>query len=177
MTDYNIPDVFNDIVEPIDYDEMDPDELSLEALVLLLMTERLDHLRNKSLSELTELKERQNNVAELNKILKAINKATDDQGALDVSNDDELQDLLDEARTYGVEIADEKMTFSQDERNRLVENIRMTVEDLNVQNEMQLQTVTRLTNERHEMYQMARTILKPLHDAKISHARAMRGSN
>lgn len=166
--------LFDEVIKPTPQGK-DPKDLSLESLMVLLMTERLKYLEKKSRNELTELRERQENVANLNKVLKAINKTTDGEGKLDVSNDQELQDLLDTARERGVEVADGKVTFNREERNRLVENIRMSVEDLNVENDMQLQTVTRLTNERHEMYQMARTILKPLHDAKISRARALAG--
>jgi len=70
-------------------------------------------------------------------------------------------------------VKDDKFKYNKDERDRLVENIRMTIEDLNVKNDMQLQTITRLTNERYESYQMARSILKPLHDDKINKAHAM----
>ena len=83
--------------------------------------------------------------------------------------------MLKQARLLGAEIDEEKLKYNNEERERLIENIRMTIEDFNVQNEMQLQMVTRLTNERYESYQMARSILKPLHDDKMSKARAISG--
>ena len=156
--------------------DIDPENLSLEALILLINAERLKYLQEQSQKEFTELKERQEKVAELHNILKALNAATDSKGELDISKNDELKQLLSKAKDLGVEVKDGKFKFNKDERERLVENIRMTVEDLNVKNDMQLQVISRLTNERYESYQMARSILKPLHDAKTSHARGIRGA-
>ena len=51
----------------------------------------------------------------------------------------------------------------------------MHIEDLNTQNDMQLQTVTQLTNERYETYQMARAIMKPLDEDKKQKARSVAG--
>jgi len=67
------------------------------------------------------------------------------------------------------------MKYSREERERLVENIRMACDDLNMENDMQIQTVTRLTNERYEAFQLARSIMKPLHEDKINKARALAG--
>lgn len=155
---------------------IDPNSLSLEQLILLINSERLKTLQDKTQNEFKELKTRQQNVKELHDILKAINKATGEDGYLDASGNGELQKLLDKARELGADVKEGKTSFNREERERLVENIRMTVEDLNVQNDMQLQTISRLTNERYESYQMARSILKPLHEAKTSYARGMRGA-
>lgn len=144
----------------------DPKDLSLEALLLLLMTERLHKLENDSKKELLELKKRQEKVSYLHKLSKSINTATNPKGELDLKANEELREFLKEAKEMGVDYDAEKNKYNKDERDRLMENIRMTIDDLNVQNDMQLQTITRLTNERYESYQMARSILKPLHDAK-----------
>lgn len=152
----------------------DPKNLSLEALVLLINTERLHHLHNKTHKEFTELKERQANVSRLHQLLKKINNNTTDNGEFDCSNHAELKELLSKAKELGIEIKDGKFKFTKGERDRLVENIRMTIEDLNVMNDMQLQTINRLTNERYESYQMARSILKPLHETKMQMAKGMR---
>lgn len=176
MSDQNVQEILNEATGSVDDGGIDPNNLSLEALVLLINTERLKYLQENTRKEFTSLKERQEKVAELHKLLKAVNGATDSNGKLDCSNNDELKQLLEKAKELGVDVKDGKFKFNREERNRLVENIRMTVEDLNVQNDMQLQTISRLTNERYESYQMARSILKPLHDAKTSHARGMRGA-
>jgi hypothetical protein len=160
-----------DVSKPID-----PNDLSLEALIMLLHTNRIKHLQDTTANKFQELSKKQKEVAELHKILKAVNKATQEKGDLDIKGNDELKALLEKAKELGVDVDTSKETYNHLERERLVENIRTTVEDLNVENDMMLQEVTRLNNERYESYQMARTILKPLHDSKTSHARAARGA-
>lgn len=144
-----------------------PGDMSLEALVLLINTERLKHLHEKTKKEFVELKKRQDDVRKLHNLIKKINNATDAQGALDISSNTDLQQLIKDAKALGVEITEGKNTYTKEERDRLIDNIRVSADDLGVLNDMQLQTINRLTNERYESYQMARSILKPLHEAKI----------
>lgn len=169
----NVKEIVSDAVKGVD-DGLDPNQLSLEALALLINTERLRQLENKIIKEFGELKSRQDKVSFLHKLIKAINAATNSKGEVDFSDKPEMQTMLDKAREYGVDLK-EGNKFGSDDRDRMIENIRMTTEDLNVLNDMQLQSVTRLTNERYESYQMARSIMKPLHDDKINKSRAIAG--
>lgn len=176
MTDGPIKEVQTDAASPVAKGEdHKSSDLSLETLILLINAERLSNLQSKTETEFKALKERQEKVAELHNILKAINAATKANGELDLTKNDDLKKLLARAKELGVDIKGDMNNFNREERDRLVENIRMTVEDLNVQNDMQLQTISRLTNERYESYQMARSILRPLHDAKISFAKGIKG--
>ncbi|MBA3816249.1 MAG: hypothetical protein H0X29_06965 [Parachlamydiaceae bacterium] len=154
--------------------DVDPNNLSLEALALLINTERLKFLERKIASEFLELKKRQDEISFLHKLIKTVNAATVNE-EIDFSNIQELKDLFAKAKEYGVEIKEGKFKYNKAERERLIENIRITSEDLNVLNDMQLQTITRLTNERYESYQLARSIMKPLHDSKINTSRAIHG--
>lgn len=154
--------------------KVDIDKLSLDSLILLLNTEKLAQLKTSTKKELDELKKRQAKVKRLHEIQRAVNKATDDKGKLDAKGS-ELQGLLQEARDLGVEIKEGKSSFSKEERDRLVDNIRMAAEDFNVENDLQIQQISRLTNERYESYQMARGILEPLARAKQSAARGIAG--
>lgn len=149
--------------------------LSLDALILLTNAERLKRLKESTHTELKDLKERQAKVRQLHNLLRAINSSTDNDGKLDGSKNEKFQEALKIANELGVELDPTKLSYSKDERERLIENIRMTISDFTVENEMQMQTISRLTNERHESYQMARSILKPLHDAKMRHLRGMSG--
>lgn len=149
-------------------------DLSLESLTLLINAERLRNLENKITNEFVELKKRQDKVSFLYKVLKTINNATNND-QLDCSNHQELKDLLIKAKEAGVEIPDGKHKFNEKERERLIENIKMTSDDYNVLNDMQLQTISRLTTERYESYQLARSIMKPLHEDKVNKSRAMAG--
>lgn len=151
------------------------EELTLEATTLLVTMEMISRLEAKTRNELTTLRERQAKVTFLHKLLKGINHITDDKGALDLTDHADIIELLEQAVELGVDVDTTKTTYTTEERTRLVENIRMTCDDLNMQNDMQIQTVTRLTNERYEAFQMARSILKPLHDDKINKARSIAG--
>lgn len=176
MSDNNTQEVQSSVLDEIvNAPAVDPKNLSLEGLVLLINTTRLNQLQVQSQKELSELKERQEKVTFLHNVIKAINKNTTAEGAFDCAEKADLQDLLKQARDKGVDLDDTKFTYTKEERDRLVENIRMSVEDYNVQNEMQLQTLNRLTNERYESYQMARSIMKPLHEAKLQHTKGIRG--
>lgn len=150
-------------------------EMSLEALILLITTERLKHLKDKTRNELSELKERQQKVRTIHELLRDINTATDEKGKLDCSQNQEIKDLLKAVKELGIEIKDDKFTYTREERDRLVENLRIAAEDFNVENEMQIQTISRFTNERYETYQMARSILRPLHEDKQRKAREISG--
>jgi len=148
----------------LDEVELEPQQkygdLSLESLVMLINTERLKSIEEKSHDELLELKTRQEKVRKLHNLSKAINKNTNEKGELDISKDLELQQMLKDAEELGIEVKEGKLKFKKEERDRLVENIRMTTEDYNTLNEMQLQTLSRLNSERYESYQLARLTMK-----------------
>lgn len=156
-------------------DAQSPPDLTLEAMTLLICTNKVQALEEKTKKELQELRQRQNQVKYLHQLLKAINASTDAKGNLDLKGKEDLKKSLAEAKEMGIDVDLNKVSYTKEERDRLVENIRMSCEDLNTQNEMQLQTISRLTNERYEVYQMARAILKPLHEDKINKARAVGG--
>ncbi len=170
----NVQQVVTDSVKNVGAGK-DPKKLSLEALLLLITSERLKKLETDSRRELKELQQRQQKVAFLHKLTKTINTATSPQGEFDCTTIPEIQQMFKDAKEMGVQLDETKLKYNDDERDRLIENIKMSVDDLNIQNEMQLQFVTRLTNERYESYQMARSILKPLHDDKLNKARAISG--
>lgn len=149
-------------------------DLSLEALALLINIERLKQLENKIAKEFLELKKRQDEVSFLHKLIKTINSATQNE-ELDCTNNPELKELLAKAKEMGVDLKEDKLKYTKEERERLIENIRITADDNNILNDMQLQTITRLTTERYESYQLARSIMKPLHEDKTSKARAAAG--
>ncbi|MCB1135457.1 MAG: hypothetical protein KDK78_04225 [Chlamydiia bacterium] len=177
MTDEIDVDGVNDCadIELLDVDESAEGELGLEELTLLMTTQHVTDLEDKIKKEFEELKERQAQVRYLHKLLKLINAQGDGKNGFDANKDPELRQLLDQAEVLGIELPSKRYIFDASERQRLVENIRMTCEDLNMQNELQMQTITRLTNERYETHQMARAIQRPLHEAKVNKARGIAG--
>lgn len=170
----NITEVLSEAVRETE-EGQDPKNLSLESLLLLVTTDRLHQLENDTRKELKELRERQKKVNFLHKLTKAINTATSPKGEFDMTNLPELQAMCKQAKELGADLDESHLKYSVEERERLVENIRMTIDDLNMENDMQIQLITRITNERYESYQMARSILKPLHDDKLNKARSISG--
>jgi len=177
MANEDVINALNTKAVGIDPSDGDPSggNLSLEALLLLVTTDKVRSLEEKTKAELQELRQRQKEVTFLHKLLRTFNCVTDTKGGVDLSKHPELKELLTEAQGMGVEVDLNKNVYTKDERDRLVDTIRTVCDDLNVQNDMQIQTITRLTNERYEAFQLARSILKPLHEDKINKARSIAG--
>lgn len=154
---------------------LDNPKSELEVWVHALNLLKIHQLEGDSKRLLEELKERQQRVADLHDLLKKLNSITDNEGRIDFSAHPEAKQLVDKYKgAIGWEKNQNKL--SRDEKDQLINNIRMTVDDLGVNNDMQLQEVTRLTNERYECYQMARAILKPLDDLKKNMAKGVKGA-
>ena len=171
--DFNSNEVVLDAIEKVSQTDTSQD-LSFESLAFLVHAERLNHLESKITDSFVELKQRQDEVSFLHKLMKTINTATVDD-AFDATANDELRQLLKKAKDLGIEIVDGKYKYSKEERERLIDNIKITVDDKNVLNDMDLQKITRLTTERYESYQLIRAMMKPLHEDKINKARAAGG--
>ena len=124
-----------------------PKKMSIDKLVLSITKKRLDNCYAKTEKEFSEIKDRQKKISNLHKLHKTLNAHTTSKGEIDFKNNEELKSLIKNAKDQGLEIDPTKTVYNKDERERLVDNIRMSVEDLNLQNDLQLQTVTRLTNE------------------------------
>lgn len=153
----------------------DYNDWSLEKLLFLVHTDRLKLLEDKSGTTLDTLTENQDKVAKLHDLIAMINEATDKDGKINVQKGSELEKLLKEAEEMGVKIAKTDGEFTDKEKERLVENVRLQIENLNVKNDMMLQEVTRITNERYEMYQLTRMAHKVLDEDKKNKARAIKG--
>jgi len=144
---------------------------TVEQIACLLNTERLNGIQKESAKELKELAERQEKVRKLHQLVAAINNNTDKNGKLKVEKGSELEKLLKEAEKMGIKLKKTNGTYEGVDRQNMVDNIGMFIDDLNTQNDMQLQKVTRLTNERYESYQLAKSMIKPDDEAKKNIAR------
>lgn len=153
-------------------------ELSLEDAIKLLNTERLSYLRDETTNKISQLQKMQQSVEVLQTLLQRINAITDKDGKVNFSKDTgepKIEELIKQAKDLGVKWDKTDTKLSREEKDQLVSNVRLTIDNLNVKNDMALQEITRLTNERYESYQIARSMLKPLDDVKKSMARAARG--
>lgn len=181
MTMADLPTPINfESLKKIAVDELDTNNnMTLETLAMLLNVARLKHLHKVTDAELTDVRKQQSQISTLHKLLKKVNGITDAAGGANFNKDGvpdaDLQALISQARDIGAEVDPAKTVYTKEERDRFVENIRMTVEDLNVKNDMQLNTINRLTNERYESFQLLKTIFKPLHEANMQAARGAAG--
>ncbi|MDP1834472.1 MAG: hypothetical protein Q8K75_00955 [Chlamydiales bacterium] len=194
-------DLIDDVIATDSISEIaDPTDMSIEEITQLLILSKLDNLKTEFAQKGQELKTRQDKVRWLHDLMQKLNKRIDKEtGELDLTHvkidettgllkegqtidgDEELKAIL-ELRSKLKEAANEKGyevkaqgKYNKDERERMLDNLRMICDDLNLQNDMQLQDLNQLINERYEVYQMARAILKPLHDDKLHKARSISG--
>src|ERR1700722_8358413 len=89
-------------------------EYSVETLALLINAERLRYLEKKITSQFSELKKRQDQVIFLHKLIKTINLATNSNGEFDCKGNQELIDLLNKAKEFGVQVKDNKTKYTKD---------------------------------------------------------------
>jgi hypothetical protein len=151
------------------------EEQTLESALFLVQSEKIHHLSSKIVSTLDGLHERQKEVRRLQEIIALLNKNVTDEGTLTVEEGSLEQELLEELQSRGVQVKQTVGVFNPQQYDRLIENIKMSVEGLNVQNEMNLQDVTRLQNEQYNVYQLVKSIHKPLDEDKRNKARAVGG--
>lgn len=188
------------IVTEITADNTDGGDLGIEQITHLLILQKLSKLKDEFASKGMELKQRQDKVRWIHDLMQRLNKRVDKEtGEIDLTHkkidektgelkagesaegDEELQSLLELRRKlkeasqdHGYEIKAQG-SYSKDERERMIDNLRMVCDDLNLQNDLQLQDLNQLVNERYEVYQMARAVFKPLHDDKLHKARSISG--
>lgn len=157
---------------------------SLESLLLEIRAARTQYIRDSIVKEVKELKERQSEVKSYHEIIAKINALTDKEGEVKV--DEELCDMLKKAVSADGEGGDKidggslkilavGESYRPEDRVRIIETLRMHIEDLNTQNEMQIQSVTQFNNELFETYQMLRAIDKPYDAAGRQCARSIAG--
>lgn len=175
-TNQKMQQIDTDLISAIQKDGP-PDEknLTLEQLVILINTDRVRSLEEKSKAELKELKERYAQVRSLNDIRKKINTDLSSSGNVDLAKNPELKEMLAKAKEHGVTVDEKKTTYTKEEAERLLDNIKMSIDDLNIENDLQMQQLSRLQNEHHESFQLAMSIMKPLHNAKQSAIRGIAG--
>lgn len=162
---------------------------SLHTELKLTFTQKLDAQQESLKAEFGKLKAGQNRTREFNVLIKSINQATV-KGELHCKDNADLLAKLaaaskavpgttvpnqQEPDLQGIELNPSKTDYDKDELDRLLDNIRRSIDDLNVINEMQLQNLNRMVTHYHEIYQMMKNTMKPLHEDKIAKARAIAG--
>jgi hypothetical protein len=178
--------------QPIDHIEApppvavaeDPSNYTLDRLLKLFRLSRTTQIHSQYRDELKELTKRQAEVRFLTNLRRVILQSKGKNNGFDANSAD-FKDLLAKAKEPGNEeflqllnevgIVEGQDYYSEDDKNNLLESVRLVVEQLNTLSDMQVQMVTRLEAEINETYQMLMAIYKPLHNAITSMARAIKG--
>jgi DnaJ-domain-containing protein 1 len=169
----------SEVCEDVRIEANDPNpDVSVLGLALAVIQEYRNNLHNKLNDETQQLQARIEKVNTLNRLKRLINAAKKD-GKLDCKDNTELTELLDKVRTEldlndaptvkGEEtpshtpdripgIKNNSTKYSKEETEGLLDSLTTAIEDLNVKNQMQQQTVTRLYNEQLEGIHLARLV-------------------
>ena len=148
---------------------------SLETLALLVNKQRVDQLEDKLRTNFKDLKKRQEEIKGLQSLIRALNRATDDDEKLDFTKDEELKELyIAMDKRFELKLP-EGTVFSGAARERVIDNIKMAVDERNLENDLLMNTIQQLNNERNESFQMANKIIKTLNDAKMRVTQALAG--
>lgn len=150
------------------------DDGSIMTSVHILYTKKLDELETRIRGVHSTVKDRRKKITFLHDFLQKINKTTSEKGTLDWSDDEELAALLEQARELGVEIPEDQTKFDERARQRLIENTKLVIDDYGLEDELDLQSASQMTNERFEFMHLARSIMKPYHDLLMSIIRKFR---
>lgn len=113
---------------------------------------------------------------EIKQLQDAVQKLTGIESAEDWSKVQDIVEIrrrLQEAKdNYQLDFKWPVDEFSKDDREALTTTLDTTCKDCNLQNDMQMHDLNRAYQERLEILQMARGILKALHDDKVHKSRS-----
>lgn len=141
---------------------------SFESLFTDIHNVNLNRIRLDSIKEYAALTKRQDEVSFLHKLISAINAASNDKGELDLTGNEELQEMLRKAGEMGVKLPafQNNTKLNVNQRDQLIGSIRMTVDDENTLIELHMHKLQNFNYELHESYQWMRSHLKTLDDVK-----------
>jgi hypothetical protein len=159
-------------IEPVNVLKEEPSlgfsHLSTEICYMII-----GQITERSKTAALELQARQKKVRDINAAMRAVNAI--DQGELDLTNRPELIEHLQKAKDLGADIRTDKLKYTREERDRLLENMRTTNEEYTMQNEMQSQEISRMTSQYYEALSWARSVKKAENDMNMSCIKKWRG--
>ncbi|MCC5832828.1 MAG: hypothetical protein JJU12_07295 [Chlamydiales bacterium] len=105
------------------------------------------------------IKERTDNIDLLTLLISKINS---EQGAIDWTNNQEMKQLIEKARAFGVDIAQGKLKWSEDEKKLLKENIQMRKDSMEKVTQLERTDMQRYLQEASQCHQARSNVLKLL---------------
>lgn len=135
-------------------------QLSLGRLIYLLALRRQDELVQKSKDGMLEIQEKNRNMAKVNSAMQAINAL--DHGDLDLKTQPDILEALKQAKEAGAQIDLSKTTYTAEQRNRLLDNLRLTTDSLGMQTQTEMQQAN-LISQVYENFTLAKPIISEEH--------------
>ena len=171
----SVEEVFAEKIDKTEDKENVKPSYSLETLALLVNKQRVDELEGKLKTHFKDLKKLQEEIKALQSLVRTLNAATDDNENLDLDKSaeaKELYELMD--KRFDLKLPN-KTKFNGSARERMVDNIKMAIDERNLENDLLMNTIQQLNSERNESFQLANKIVKTLHDAKMRQTQALSG--
>lgn len=146
--------------------ELPPEkQLALGAMIYAIALRRQSELVQKSKDGMLEIQEKNRNIAKVNAAMQAINAC--ESGDLDLTNKPQLMEQLKQAKEAGAFIDLSKTKYSQEDRHRLLDNLRLSSDSLNMQTQTEMQQAN-LLSQVYENFTAARPITRAEHDAVMA---------
>lgn len=171
----SIEEIFAEEIDKTEDKENVKPSYSLETLALLVNKQRVDQLEEKLRTQFKDLKKRQEEIKALQSLVRTLNAATDENETLDLDKSAEAKELYEVVgKRFDLKLP-EKTKFNGPARERMIENIKMAIDERNLENDLLMNTIQQLNSERNESFQLANKIIKTLHDAKMRQTQALSG--
>lgn len=159
-------------IKPVSEEFFSDPKLDLDTLTLMITLRREKELLAKSKGHLEEIQEKNKRIVAVNNATQSINAF--ESGAIDLTNKHEVIETLRKAQEAGATINLDKMKYTVEERNRLLENLSKTTESLNLQTQTDMQAAN-LLPQINDSWAAATRLLKTLHDAKMAPTKRLAG--
>lgn len=151
--------------------EISGDGIALQTLTYMVLTEHIEELSKDIKSELDKVKKGQDKVVALNTLLQTLNSLTPVNNSptdrkFDMVQAPGIGEMLAQAEKMGVKLPPglENSQWDNETRERLTENINLTIKNLNMASEMQMQKVNRLMSEQDHARKLLASVMKNLHE-------------
>lgn len=140
----------------------DPSELTIQQEAHLLHILHVRTLKAKLDKEAAELRERQEKIKYIHEILQDINNSMDDKGGMDITQNQELQEKLKEAKEMGIKLPEGKTTFNTHECKRVIDNLHYTIDDWEKDDSLQMRKLQNMYTESEQSILIAKNTMSSI---------------
>ncbi len=155
-------------------DQEDWSKYSLPGLLSMLRMEAMHHCEQKAKAPYLKVKEAQAKSTDLSTLLQTFTAHSDQNGDLDVTDDEKTLELMRKAKEMGVVIADQTR-FTKQERDSVIRNIDQTLKNLDYDMKIGFNDAQEALQQRNTFYQELKTCWDKLNEAIRRFIQALTG--